>query len=425
MSTPSTHLVSRGAGAAGASRVREPLDVVVIGRSVAPHPARRHAATYRGLLRALAEQGNRVLFLERHLPRPATRSEPDQPTGGPESAGSLAPAGAPEALEAIIGVATALYGSLDELRDLCAGAVRIADLVIVGSGVPEGAAVAQWVLRTARGQVAFYDFDPPTTLASFDGEGGSSATRALIPRFDLYLSFVGGPILARLERELGAAMARPLHGSFDPGAWDLDRDRGPRRDGDHPHQWELGYSGRYRADRQPALEELLFAPARRMERGRFVVAGPPYPGRIGWPANVECLAGLSPGQRRSFYDGQRFALDVARPAARTSGFAPGLRLFEAAACGVPIISDGWRGLDSFFTVGEEILVADSASDVVRYLALVDESEAHRIGARARRRVLEQHTAAHRADQLLSYIAELRERRAVTRRRHSSDAPAVS
>ena len=88
------------------------------------------------------------------------------------------------------------------------------------------------------------------------------------------------------------------------------------------------------------------------------------------------------------------------------GYSPSVRLFEAAACAVPIISDAWPGLEEFFQPGKEILLASEASDVLDYLRAVHETELRKIGVRARQRVLESHTADHRARELEGHLAEL-------------------
>jgi len=89
-----------------------------------------------------------------------------------------------------------------------------------------------------------------------------------------------------------------------------------------------------------------------------------------------------------------------------SGYSPSIRLFEAAACGCPVISDWWEGLDTFFDVDNEILVARSAETMLTYLVDLGVNEREAIGQRARDRVLAQHTAIHRAAELESYALEL-------------------
>jgi spore maturation protein CgeB len=274
--------------------------------------------------------------------------------------------------------------------------VRDRDLVIIGSFVPDGVDVAEWALRTATGAVAFYDIDTPVTLAALTSGSCEYLERALIPRFDLYLSFTGGPTLHRLEREFGARRPRPLYCSFDPAAYFPER-REP--------SWDLGYMGTFSADRQPALERLLLGAARRV-RQRFVVAGPGYDAEK-WPPHVEYLPHVAARDHREFYTAQRFTLNLTRADMIRAGHSPSVRLFEAAACGVPIISDSWRGLDTLFKPGSEILIAESAVDTVRALTEIPERERAAIGRRARRRVLAEHTAEHRAAQLEEYLDEAR------------------
>jgi spore maturation protein CgeB len=163
-----------------------------------------------------------------------------------------------------------------------------------------------------------------------------------------------------------------------------------------PTRWDLGYLGTYSDDRQPALERLLLEPARRDPSLRCVVAGPQYPDHIAWPANVARVDHLPPARHAAFYAAQRFTVNVTRADMVRAGWSPSVRLFEAAACGVPVISDRWDGLEAFFAPGEEIVVADSADDVLAALADVDRDL---MAERASERVLAEHTAERRAEQL--------------------------
>ena len=353
----------------------EPLDIVILGLSITSSWGNGHATTYRGLVRELTARGHRVLFLERDTPWYAdNRDLPEPPFGR-----------------------TLLYRNLDELRDLHTAAVRNADFVIVGSYVPEGVAVGDWVTGTAHGVTAFYDIDTPVTLAKLTRGDHEYITPELIPRYHAYLSFTGGPTLRRLERHFGARMARPLYCSFDPGLYQ-PQDVEPR--------WDLGYMGTYSDDRQPILERLLLEPARGWKQGRFVVAGPQYPKEIRWPRNVKRIQHLEPAKHAAFYNAQRFTLNVTRADMVAAGWSPSVRLFEAAACATPILSDSWPGLESFFTLGEEILIARNAGDVLQYLRDVPERERRALGQRARKRVLAEHTAAHRAEELEGYALSL-------------------
>jgi spore maturation protein CgeB len=258
-------------------------------------------------------------------------------------------------------------------------------------------AVGEWALSHAGGIVAFYDIDTPVTLAKLERGETEYLTPALIPRYHLYLSFTGGPTLERLEREYGAPMARPLYCSVDPELYFPERCE-PR--------WDLGYMGTYSDDRQPPVERLMLAPARGWRDGRFVVAGPQYPDTIAWPENVERIEHLAPAEHRGFYNRQRFTLNITRAAMIRAGYSPSVRLFEAAACAVPIISDDWAGLETFFEIGKEILVSRSPEDTLRHLRETPDALRRALGARARQRVLAAHTAAHRATELEGYAYEL-------------------
>lgn len=345
------------------------MNIVILGLSITSSWGNGHATTYRGLMRELARRGHHVLFLEREQPWYAQhRDLPNPPYGH-----------------------TRLYGSVEELQARYTEEVENADAVIVGSFVPQGALVGEWVTGCTNGVAAFYDIDTPVTLAKLRSGDCDYLAPELIPSYPLYLSFTGGPTLTRLETEYGSPRARPLYCSVDPELYYPEPTEG---------RWDLGYLGTYSADRQPTLERLLLAAAQADPSARMVVAGSLYPESVRWPANVERIEHLSPAEHRGFYNAQRFTLNVTRAAMIDAGYSPSVRLFEAAACGVPIISDRWPGLDEFFTPGEEILVAQSTAEVRAILASADAAE---IGRRARARVLAGHTAAHRAEELESLL----------------------
>ena len=350
-----------------------PLRFVFLGLSITSSWGNGHATTYRGLLRELAARGHDVLFLERDVPWYAShRDLPNPPYGR-----------------------TKLYRDLGDLQRF-ENEVREADAVVVGSYVPEGVAVGAWVLNIAEGLTAFYDIDTPVTLATLTRGKCDYLSPELIPRYNLYLSFTGGPTLDYLEHHYGSPCARPLYCSVDPTLYYPEETEA---------RWDLGYLGTYSEDRQGTLERLLLEPARRRPTGKFTVAGPLYPDIVVWPENVARTEHLPPAQHRHFYNAQKFTLNVTRADMVRAGYAPSVRLFEAAACGVPIISDNWEGLETFFKPGEEILLARSPEDTLRYLDL-DEAARRVVGARARARVLDGHTAAHRAGELVGYVREL-------------------
>jgi spore maturation protein CgeB len=353
----------------------EQLNIVFLGLSITSSWGNGHATTYRGLVRELSARGHEVLFLERDVPWYAENRDLSAPPF----------------------CRTMLYKSLQELKDLYAYEVRRADLCAVGSYTPEGIAVCEWVTDVAEGVTSFYDIDTPVTLAKLAKADCEYLRPDLISRFDLYLSFTGGPTLRRLEREYGSPMAKPLYCSVDSSIYSPTPEE---------KIWDLGYMGTYSGDRQAAVDNLLTEPARSWNDGRFVVAGPQYPRSIQWPRNVERIEHLSPGEHSRFYNRQRYTLNVTRSDMIAAGFSPSVRLFEAAACATPIISDYWEGLDDFFRVGREILVARDSREVLQVIREMPENERGVLGERARRRVLAEHTSARRAEELEGYVYEL-------------------
>jgi spore maturation protein CgeB len=352
------------------------LHIVVLGLSITSSWGNGHATTYRSLVRGLSELGHRVLFLERDQPWYAEHRD----------------------LHAPDYVRVGLYQSVSELQREYARDVQKADLVIVGSYVPDGIEVGRWVTRTAQGVSMFYDIDTPITLAMLEQGDESYLSRALVPRYAVYLSFTGGPALELIEERFGSPRARALYCAVDPELY-------------YPEpqavRWDLGYMGTYSDDRQPGLNRLLLAAAERLPEQSFAVVGPQYPAELRWAANVLRRDHLPPAEHRAFYNQQRFTLNITRARMRELGFSPSVRLFEAAACGTPIISDAWPGIESLLEPGREILIAETSDDTVRYLSELSEAECSAIADCARARIMRNHTGRHRAEQLVRYLREAR------------------
>ena len=359
------------------------LDIVVIGLSVTSSWGNGHATTYRALLEALAQRGHRVTFLERDTPWYRSHRDLAKPANW----------------------TVRLYSDLQDVPRLFGALIRRANLVVIGSYVPDGIAIAEWVTTHAEGVTAFYDIDTPVTLAGLES-GLDYLSAAMIPRFDLYLSFSGGPIPGMIEDAYGSPMARALYCSADVGLY---------RPQSAPPKWSLGYLGTYSDDRQPQLERLLLAPARELGAERFVVAGSQYPEDLIWPQNVERIEHLAPREHPVFYAQQRFTLNATRADMRALGFSPSVRLFEAAACGTPIISDHWPGIETIFAPSSEILLASRPDEVVQIIRDLPEERRRSIAEQARRRIFREHTPDHRARQLERYYLEAAERRMSVRR----------
>lgn len=352
------------------------MKIVFIGLTISSSWGNGHATTYRGLLKELGSMGHEVHFLEHDKPWYSNNRD----------------LGLPQEYQ------LKFYTSLEELQTNYEGLVQSAQMVIVGSYVPQGVAVSKWVLQTASGVTAFYDIDTPVTLDKLDKGDEEYISKELIPEFDLYLSFSGGEVLQLLEKKYRAKKAKALYCSVDPGIYypmDLKK------------EYSLGYLGTYSDDRQPTVEKLLTRPANLMREEKFVVAGPGYPREIHWPENVARIEHLPPDLHREFYNRQKFTLNVTRQAMIKLGFSPSVRLFEAAACGVPIISDDWKGLTDLFEENKEIFIARSTEDMIYLLKNTSEEQRTSLGEAARKKIMNSHTAAHRALELITYYQEVK------------------
>jgi spore maturation protein CgeB len=348
------------------------MRLVVLGLSLSSSWGNGHATTFRALLKAFAARGHDVLFLERNVPWYANQRDLTDPAY----------------------CRLAYYDRLTDLQEW-EREIGEADAVIVGSYVPEGVEVGRIVQGMARGVTAFYDIDTPVTLAKLARGDFEYLSPEIIPGYDVYLSFTGGPTLDLIEQIYGSPAARPLYCSVDPEGY---------QPLDVPKLWDLSYLGTYSTDRQPTLNRLLVEVAEELPRHSFVVAGPQYPDDITWPANVERIEHLPPVDHARFYSASRFTLNVTRADMIAAGWSPSVRLFEAGACGTAIISDRWSGIESLFIPEREILLAEGTSDVVAALRGERGGEAA-IGRAGRARVLAGHSAAHRAAELEAHLTE--------------------
>ncbi len=346
-------------------------EYVFLGLSITSAWGNGHATTYRGLLKELAARGHSITFLERDAPWYAANRE----------------------FETLPYCRVILYRTLEELKDRHSAILRAADAVVIGSYVPEGIALGRWVRAIRSKLVAFYDIDTPVTLSAVAANKCEYLSSELIRDYDLYLSFTGGPTLNAIEQRFGSPCARALYCSVDPTLYF------PRK---LEAAWDLAYLGTYAADRQPTLHRLLRETARQSQDRRFAVAGPQYPAGIEWPRNVTRIEHLPAAEHGSFYNSQSFALNITRQEMIQAGYSPSVRLFEASACGVPILTDEWPGLEAFFQPHSEIVPVRTSADVLKSLSMPIEQRLE-LAANARRRTLRFHTAAVRAAEFDTYV----------------------
>jgi spore maturation protein CgeB len=347
------------------------MKLVIFGLTVSSSWGNGHATLWRGLLKALARKGHSVVFFERDVPYYARRRDLHELPGGGELVLYADWAGA---------IACAQRHAAD------------ADVAIITSYCPDALAAAELVLDSTARLRVFYDLDAPVTLARLAaGQNVDYIGPRALRDFDLALSYTGGRALAELQRRLGAPRVAPLYGSVDPEV---------HQPAAHDSRYSgiLGYLGTYAADREAVVGALFVEPARRLPQERFLLAGSMYDSTFPWLPNIYFIEHVAPGDHSAFYCSTRLTLNVTRAAMAEMGWCPSGRLFEAAACGAPVLSDWWEGLDSFFEPGHEILLARTSEDAVAALDVAPQ-ELARMARAARERALEQHTASARASQL--------------------------
>lgn len=345
------------------------MKLVIFGLTISSAWGNGHATLWRALCRALHARGHDIVFFERDVPYYATHRDMH---------------GAPWCR-------LVLYTQWHEAARQVRRELADADVAMVSSYCPDARAAATAVCDSNGVRKVFYDLDSPVTLDLLSrGEPVAYLPEAGLGAFDLVLSYAGGPALEQLTARTGARAVAPLYGSVDPTVHHPI----PRAHGTH----DLSYLGTFASDRQPALQQLFVDAACARPRQRFAIAGSQYPADFPWTSNIHYLSHLPPADHAAFFCSSSLTLNITRKAMTLTGFCPSGRLFEAAACGTPVLTDGWRGLDSFFTPGSEVLVVASTADVVDALDMSDEQRS-RIGRLGRERTLACHTAAVRAGEL--------------------------
>ncbi len=347
------------------------MNIVIFGLTVSSSWGNGHATLWRSLIKALLRRGHRVAFYEKDVSYYAdTRDLHELGEGG----------------------ALCLYREFAEVREAAARKVDEADLAICTSYCPDGAEASTLILASNAAIKCFYDLDTPVTLDAL----ARSVPITYLPRdglsgFDLVLSYTGGRALDELRTKLGARCVAPLYGSVDP---ELHHPVAPRAE----FACSVSYLGTYAEDRQGQLEHLFLEPAAAHKEDRFLIGGSQYPGSTPWPANVEIREHMPPQNHAAFFSSSRMTLNITRKAMAEYGFCPSGRLFEAAACGTPILSDCWDGLETFFKPGEEILLVTRPEEVTAAMQR-DEGTLRRVGDAARARALRDHTGDVRIAEL--------------------------
>lgn len=342
------------------------MKLVIFGLTISSSWGNGHATIWRALGRALKKRGHRVVFFEKNQPfYEENRDSIDSP-----------------------GIELVIYNDWAEITGRAANELSGAEAGIVTSYCPDGIEATALVQNAGPRLKIFYDLDSPVTLENIKNNKpvpyiGTDGLRG----FDLVLSYTGGGALSELKKVLGAKEVVPLYGCVDPLVHRPVRPRGPKAG--------LSFLGTYSADRQGVLEELFLSPSKKLGDKRFVIGGSLYPEDFPWEKNIYYLSHVPPAEHPLFYSSSYFTLNITRGPMAELGFCPSGRLFEAAACGTPVISDYWHGMEMFFAPGKEIIIAEKAKDVVKALSMTAR-ERRRFAKAARERALEEHTGDARA-----------------------------
>ena len=358
------------------------MKLVVFGLTISSSWGTGHATLLRALFRQLIARGHYIVFFERDVPYYAAHRDLHELPGGK----------------------LILYSNWEDVVGAARHELSDADAAMVTSYCPDGIAASELVWSSNALRV-FYDMDTPVTLSKVRArEPLTYVDQRGLGEYELVLSFTGGGALTALEQEMGARNVAALYGSVDP---DLYHRVAPN---DY-YRADFSYLGTYAADRQPALERLFIETARRFPEQRFLIGGAQYPEQFPLSSNIFFVQHLPPSEHPSFFSSARVTLNVTRDTMKTMGWCPSGRLFEASACGTPIVSDTWAGLDEFFTAGHEILIAETTNDAVAALQLTD-GELAKIASAARERTLAEHSAARRAEEFEKLLVNAREAEAV-------------
>jgi spore maturation protein CgeB len=330
------------------------------------------ATYYRGMVRALAERGHRVTFYEPDaFDRQKHRDMAD-----------------PDWARVVVYAAETEDQVLRTVEQ-----ARGADLVVKASGVGVHDALLERAVLALQGPqtlVVFWDVDAPATLDRMHGDT-HDALRALVPQYDMVLTYGGGEPVRRAYLGLGARDCVPIYNALDPSTHHPVAPN-PRFEGD------LGFLGNRLPDREARVEEFFLRAAQLLPQQRFLLGGSGW-GDKPMPANVNYLGHVYTADHNAFNCTPRAVLNISRESMARYGFSPATRVFEAAGAAACLITDAWEGLETFFEPGREMLVARDGAEVAEHVRTLDEATARRVGQAALRRVLAEHTYAHRAAQL--------------------------
>ncbi|PYS37386.1 MAG: hypothetical protein DMG14_21430 [Acidobacteria bacterium] len=330
------------------------------------------ATYYRGIIRALHARGFRITFYEPDAyDRQAHRDIPD-----------------PEWARVVV-----YFADRESNLDPLLAEARKADVVVKTSGIGVFDAFLEAAIPAAARPDAvtvFWDVDAPATLDRID-QNPADPFRSLIPKYDMVLTYGGGDPVVRGYRKHRAQLCVPIYNALDP-ATHYPVEPESRFEAD------LGFLANRLPDREARVRDFFFGAAEMLQGRRFLFGGNGWEGET-MPPNVTYIGHVFTADHNAFNCTPRAILNVSRDSMARYGFSPATRVFEAAGAGACLITDAWEGLDLFLEPEREALAARSGRDVADLLETLKPDRAKRIGQAARRRVLEEHTYAKRAEQV--------------------------
>ncbi len=228
----------------------------------------------------------------------------------------------------------------------------------------------------------FWDVDAPATLDRVQSNP-TDRLRALIPRYD-WSSPMAAANPLRAYRAQGARECVPIYNALDPSThFPAPPDPGSRG---------LGFVGNRLPDREARVEEFFFRAAELAPRQRFLLAAM---AGGNYAPQVKYAGHLYTADHNAFNSTPRAVLNISRESMARYGFSPATRVFEAAGAGACLLTDAWDGIELFLEPGKETLVRRTARKR-RYARHFERAMRPRDRRAARKRILAQHTYAHRA-----------------------------
>jgi spore maturation protein CgeB len=329
------------------------------------------ATYYRGIIRAMNERGHQVTFYEPDAyDRQKNRdiADPDWAT-----------------IKVYQPTVKDVYKALEEAKQ--------ADIIVKTSGVGVfDELLEKEVLNLQlKGKfVIFWDVDAPATLDRVKYNDGDYF-KALIPKYDMILTYGGGDPVVNTYKSFGAKNCFPIYNALDPSTHH-PVPKEERFDAD------LAFLGNRLPDREKRVEEFFLKVAESLPEQQFILGG------NGWhdkpmSANINYLGHVYTKDHNALNCSPKAVLNISRDSMASYGFSPATRVFEAAGAGACLITDYWIGIDFFFEPGKEIMVAKSGDEVKEILAGLTAEKAREIGQAALIKVLDKHTYAHRAIEL--------------------------